>query len=117
MSPYPLFVVLTSIALPLHGASSPVEPQAGAYESEGISDRAPGIEPFPDPGGTSSQRQPTAATALADAADRGCCVWKTTPPKCAYANRSYCSHKAQQANKPFEFHKDTECKKISACKK
>ena len=53
---------------------------------------------------------------LAGDSDRGCCVWKTTQPKCVYTNRAFCMSKAKQAKVAFEFHKGAECKAIPACK-
>jgi len=52
---------------------------------------------------------------LASDSDRGCCVWKTTKPKCVYTNKAFCERKAAQANTGFEFYKDTGCKTIPAC--
>jgi hypothetical protein len=52
---------------------------------------------------------------LAGDSDRGCCVWKTSKPKCVYTNKAFCVRKAKQANIAFEFYKGAECKTIPAC--
>jgi len=52
---------------------------------------------------------------LAGDSDRGCCVLKTTKPKCVYTNKAFCMRKAKQANIAFEFYKDAECKTVAAC--
>ncbi len=54
-------------------------------------------------------------TLPASESDRGCCVWKTPNPKCAYSNRTYCASKAKQANVEFEFYKDKTCKAVPVC--
>lgn len=48
-------------------------------------------------------------------ADRGCCVWKSSPAKCTFTNRGYCKTKADQANVPFDFYVGTKCSAVSAC--
>lgn len=48
-------------------------------------------------------------------ADRGCCVWKSSPTKCAFTNRGYCKTKAGQSGIAFEFYEDTNCSAVSAC--
>jgi hypothetical protein len=52
---------------------------------------------------------------LAADSDRGCCVLKTSKPKCGYTNRAYCARKAKQAGISFEFYIGTDCKTIAAC--
>jgi len=52
---------------------------------------------------------------LAGDSDRGCCVFKTSKPKCVYTNKAFCMRKAEQANIAFEFYKGAECKTIPAC--
>lgn len=48
-------------------------------------------------------------------ADRGCCVWKSTPVKCAFTNRGYCRTKAGQSGIEFDFYEGTNCSAVSAC--
>lgn len=48
-------------------------------------------------------------------ADRGCCVWKSSPVRCTFTNRGYCRTKAEQAGIAFDFHEGTNCAAVSAC--
>ena len=59
---------------------------------------------------------PSSRILLTANSDRGCCVWKTPKPKCAYSNKTYCVRKAKNANVEFEFYGDTTCKNVPACR-
>jgi len=56
------------------------------------------------------------AILVAATADRGCCVIKTSPPRCSFTNRGYCEQKAAQAKVGFAFHMDKSCRDIPACR-
>jgi hypothetical protein len=56
------------------------------------------------------------AELLASNEDRGCCVLFMPAPKCVYANRIYCTRKAEEAKVGFEFYKDTSCQHVGVCR-
>ena len=117
MKPYIYVLVATAIAVTSFGAHSFVEdPDFGAGSRPdilAIGDTAGNCRTAELIGGVLAASYQDAANG--DSA-RGCCVWLTPTSKCAYTNRTYCVHKAQQAGIEYEFYDGTECKNVPKCR-
>jgi hypothetical protein len=87
-------------ALAEQGSVAPIVPRIPWLETHFVSDS--GVR--------------SGAILVAATADRGCCVIKTSPPRCSFTNRGYCEEKSSQAKVGFAFHTDKSCRDIPACR-
>jgi hypothetical protein len=68
-------------------------------------------------GGSAIAPEPAMSFRTLQDQDIGCCVIPGSPGnKCGTSNRAFCRSRAEQAHLSFEFHANTACSAVAACR-